>query len=123
MSDKGYSAGAINSARCSLSCLLPKQANGDTRGKSFWVSRAVRAGSLANPSRPKYPYFWDVSIVLKLFVDLGPNKMLELDVLTRKLVVLILLVTGHRGQMLVALDLDEMTQDQENKVEFILTNP
>ena len=109
LSEKGYSAGAINAARCSLSCLLPRQENGETRGRAFWVSRAVRAAGIKNPAKPKYPHFWDVAIVFNLFQMWGVNRKLSLERLTKKLVVLLLLITGQRGQMIPALSLDELT--------------
>lgn len=49
-------------------------------------------------SRPKYTEIWDVSIVLEYLQSLSPVDTLSLKELTLKLVVLILLVSGQRGQ-------------------------
>ena len=42
MSEAGYSYGAINTARCGLSVILRKSPTGETMGRRYWVSRAVR---------------------------------------------------------------------------------
>ena len=60
------------------------------------------------PPRPKYTEIWDVSIVLSYLQPLSPVDKLSLKELTLKLVVLILLVSGQRGQTVHLLSIDHM---------------
>ena len=58
-----------------------------------------------NPPKPKYDQFWDVSLVSNLFKAWCNNRHLSLKVLGCKVAILLLLVTGYRGQTIVALSL------------------
>ena len=60
------------------------------------------------PPRPKYTEIWDVSIVLSHLRSLSPVDKLSLKELTLNLVVLILLVSGQRGQTVHLLSIDHM---------------
>ncbi len=50
------------------------------------------------PSFPKYTRFWDVSLVLHDLASYFPHEQLDLKCLTFKLAILLLLLTGQRGQ-------------------------
>ena len=58
--------------------------------------------------RPKYTEIWDVSIVLSYLQSFSPVDKLFLKELTLKLLVLILLVSGQRGQTVHLLSIDHM---------------
>ena len=102
MSKDGYSYGAINAARCALSLLLPRQPSGDTVGKDYWVSRACRAAWVINP--PRLRYTRNVGKVFKCLKDWESNKRLTLKRLVMKLLILVLLTTGQRGQVALAME-------------------
>ena len=59
-------------------------------------------------ARPKYTEIWDVSIVLSYLQSFSPVDKLSLNELTLKLLVLILLVSGQRGQTVHLLSNDHM---------------
>ena len=59
--------------------------------------------------QPKYSCIWDVSKVLNYLRTLHPPDTLSLKFLTLKLLMLLLLVTGQRGQAMYLLSLDGMT--------------
>ena len=121
LSEKEKSYSTVNKARCALSLYLPRQDNGETMGKEFWVTRAVKSASDKNPGQAKHSYFWDVTVVFDLFKSWGPNSSLSLKCLVKKLVVLLLLVTGQRGQVALLMHLDKMSQDDMGVVSFALT--
>ena len=123
MSEAGYSYGAVNTARCALSVVLPKRQDGSTMGKRYWVSRAVRAAYLRNPPKPKYAEFWDIRIVLRCLKSWGSNEDMTLRRLGFKLLLLLLLVTGQRGQVARALSIKEMQEWDDGSVSFILLTP
>ena len=121
LSEEGYSSGAINCARCALSILLPRMPTGETMGAEYWVSRAVRAAWLVNPSGPKYNKFWNVGKVFKTVKEWGKNGELLLEYLVKKLLILLLLTTGQRGQVALALNIDSMEQQDDGTIVFVLT--
>lgn len=60
------------------------------------------------PPLPRYTEVWDVSIVLTHLQSFHPVDKLSLKQLTLKLIMLILLVTGQRGQTVKMLNIDYM---------------
>ena len=73
-----------------------------------FVRQFMRAVFNERPALPRYKSIWDPDIVLGFLRDLGPNDGLALLDLSRKLAVLMLLLSGQRGQTLLALNLDHM---------------
>ena len=60
------------------------------------------------PALPKYSVVWDPDIVLAYIKGLGVNRRLSILQLSRKLVILMLLQSGQRGQTLHMLDVRNM---------------
>lgn len=73
-----------------------------------------------NPPKPKYSRFWDVSLVFDMLKDWPDNNFLSLKELGFKVALLVLLITGHRGQTILALRVDKMESSKEEIV-FELT--
>ena len=104
---QGLTYSAINTARSALSSYITLE-NGACAGKHPLVSRLMKGIFQEKPPRPKYTEIWDVSIVLSYLQSLSPVDKLPLKELTLKLVVLILLVSGQRGQTVHLLSIDHM---------------
>ena len=62
---------------------------------------------------PKYSSIWDVSTILKHLTKSYPNVKLPLKDLTYKVIMLLLLVSGQRGQSIHLLDLKHMTMEDD----------
>ena len=107
LEDEGLGYGAINTARCALSVVLP-HIEGKTVGKHYLVHWFVKSVYERNPPKPRYSRFWDVSLVFKLFKNWQDNRELSLKYLGLKVAVLILLITGHRGQTILALNVENL---------------
>ena len=120
LSERNLSFGAVNAARCALSVLLPTLKNGNTMGKHYWVTRACKSAYKIRPPVPKYPTFWDVSIVFNMIKSWGKNEFMCFEMLAKKLVILILLVTGQRGQLITALLLSELIWTHKGCARFQL---
>lgn len=73
------------------------------------VSRFVKGIYETRKPQPKDKTIWDVAIVLKHLKTLDPLEELSLKDLTLKLLLLLLLATGQRGQTVYLLSLDGMT--------------
>ena len=99
--------GAINTAWSALSSYITLE-NGTCVGKHPLVSRLMKGIFQEKLPRPKYTEIWDVSIVLSYLQSFSPMDKLSLNELTLKLLVLILLVSGQRGQTVHLLSNDHM---------------
>ena len=72
------------------------------------MSRLLKGIFQSTPPSPRYSETWDVSVVLHYLQGLPPVGTLTLKELTLKLVTLILLVSGQRGQTVHLLNLSNM---------------
>lgn len=113
LDDEGLGYGAVNTARCALSVILPRE-NGISVGKTYEVHLVMRTVYACSPPKAKYERFWDVSLVFDYIRRCPSNSSLSLKDLGFKLVLLLLLTSGHRGQTIVALSLKNVhvTKDE-----------
>ena len=102
---QGLSYSSINTARSALSSIL-KLDNCDNFGTHPLVTRFMKGIYELIKPKPKYNQIWDVSQVLDYLKTLYPLEKLSLKELTQKTVMLLLLVTGQRGQFIHLLSLN-----------------
>ena len=67
----------------------------------------------SRPPTPKYNSIWDVSTVFKHQTNYYPNGTLSLKDLTFKVLMLLLLVSGQRGQSIHLLDHQHMKMEED----------
>ena len=101
----GYSA--INTARSALSAWIDLE--GVPAGQHCLVKRFVRAAFQQRPALPKNTVVWDVDLVLDYLKTLSPVKFISIKLLTHKLTMLLLLLSGQRQQTIHLLDVRNMT--------------
>ena len=106
--DNGLSYSTLNTARSAVSAVA-QLTNGNSVGSHPLVSRFLKGVYQSHTPAPKYNHIWDLSIVLKYLGTLHPVDAITLKNLTLKLLMLLLLVTGKRGQTIHMLSLDRMT--------------
>ena len=106
--NQGLSYSTINTARSAMSTIISIP-NCQTFGTHHLVKRFMKGIFEKRKPQPKYTQIWDVSIVLKYLATLKPNSSLSLKSLALKLVMLMLLVSGQRGQAIHSLSLKGMT--------------
>ena len=70
------------------------------------VSRFVKGILNKHPPLPTYVKTWDINMVLELFDHMGDNSNLSFKDLTRKLVVLLLILGARRRQPIVAIQVN-----------------
>ena len=114
--ESGVGYGAINTARCALSLVLPRD-DGHTVGEHFLIKRFCKACHEQRPPQPRYQRFWSVHKVLNWIANLGMNSELSLKLLAYKVTLLLLLVSSQRGQTILNLHVDRITWF-ENTVTF-----
>ena len=104
-SHRGYSA--LCTARSALSAviILP---NGQKFGDHPHVKQFIKAVFNTDPPKPRYTTTWDPNVITKMLKSWYPATKLNMLRLTKKIVMLILLITGQRWQILTALNMERM---------------
>lgn len=101
----GYST--LNTARSALSSILCIS-DCQNFGSHPLVVRFMKGVFETRKPKPKYDDIWDVSQVLTYLSTLHPVQELPLKDLTLKVLMLLLLVTGQRGQSIHLMNLSAM---------------
>lgn len=109
MYDEGLTYSSINTARSALSTFVTLK-DGSKVGTHPLVCRLLKGVYQQRTPLSKYNDIWDVDIVLCYLKKLSPVRSLNLKQLTLKLVMLLALVSGQRGQTIHVLNLNNMTQ-------------
>ena len=109
----GYSA--LNTARSALSAFV--KVEGVPVGQHELVIRFMKGAFKIRPALPRYNVTWDVSSVLGYLKSLAPARTLSLLKLSQKLAMLLLLLSGQRGQVLPLLDIRNMDLN-DSRVKF-----
>ena len=100
--NQGLTYSTINTARSALSLILNIDGP-HPFGSHPLVSRFLKGIYETRKPQAKYKTIWDVAIVLKHLKTLQPLDELSLKDLTLKLLLLLLLATGQRGQTIYLL--------------------
>ena len=108
----------INTARNAILAIILPQGT-TTIGSHQIISRFMKGIYRSKPPRPKCQTTWDVQPVLTYLSSLGTANNLDLKTLSLKLLMLVAVVSGQRGQSLHMLDITLMEQD-ESSFEFLL---
>ena len=115
-------ASAICTARSAISSIviLP---DGSKVGENMYVKQFIKGIKSLRPAEPRYLSTWDPDVVLDMFRldEWNPPQDLSIMQLTVKTVMLILLATFQRGQIIIALNLDRMCKT-ENEFRFKILN-
>lgn len=117
----GLSYSALNTARSALSSFIILSDNNSsyTVGNHPTVKRLLRGMFNYRPSLPRYTEIWDVSIVLRYLKTLTPGEQLDLKTLTRKLAMLLALLSAQRVQTLQYLNINHMSLAEDKVVFYI----
>ena len=105
--EKGLGYSVINTASSVLSSVLDLP-GGNTFGTHPLVTRFLKGVFELKPSLPRYTTIWDVGTVLQYLKTLHPIPELSLKTMTKKLTMLLCLLTGQRCQTLTKLDVSLM---------------
>jgi len=116
--DSGSSYSAISTARSALSAAVDLSDSPYTVGEHPLIKRFIKAAFQSRPPLSRYHTIWDVSKVLDLLKTWSPAKKLNLKLLTLKLVMLCLLVTGQRCQSVHFMDIRHMVKGLKGKSSF-----
>lgn len=107
--NRGAQYGTLNSYRSALTLILGSRISSDDI-----VSRLFKGFYRLRPPTPKYNTTWDTSIVLDYLANFYPNSEIDLEILTKKLVTLLALVTAQRVQTLQHILINNITIKTNN---------
>lgn len=102
----GYKYGSLNCCKSALSCILGSTSTNDDR-----IARFMKGVFRSRPPQPKYEYTWNVDTVLNYLSQMFPNEKLSLELLSKKLITLLAIVTAHRVQTLSKIELKNIIFD------------
>lgn len=105
--EKGMSYGSFNSLRSAISLIL-----GQDLGQNEMVKRFFRGLSNVRPPKPKYDSTWGPKVVLDYFQN-SSNEKLSSESLSKKLIILLALVTGQRLQTLSLINIKNIVFKEE----------
>ena len=94
---------------------------GKPAGQHHLVCRFLRAAQNTRPALPRYTNTWDPDVVLDYISSLGSNDNLSFIMLSRKLTVLLLLLSGQRFQTISLFDIHNMSLSS-TKVSFCVAD-
>ena len=103
----GLSYSALNMARSALSSIITL--DGVPAGQHMLVVKFMKSAFQQRPALPRNTVIWDVDIVLRYLRSLSLVKQLPLKLLTQKLTMLLLLLSGQRQQTIYLLDVRNMS--------------
>ncbi len=115
-----YSYSTLNSIRSALSTSI--NVDGKPVGQHPLVMRFMRACYNDKPALPKNSVTWDADIVLSYLRTLSPVNKLSLQLLSHKLTMLLVLLSGQRGQTIHLLNVKNMTLTKSH-VTFRIGDP
>ncbi len=101
-----YSYSTINSHRSALSSII--QLEGKPAGQHPLVVKFVKACFNKRPQLSKVSVTWDVDLVLRYVKSLSPVGTIPMQLLTHKVVILLLLLSGQRGQSVHLLNIKNL---------------
>ena len=100
---KPLSHSSFNMYRSAISLILPGNIGQDQR-----ITRFIKGIARLRPAKRRYDFIWDPQVVLNLLDTWYPNEDLSLEKLTKKLTVLLALITAHRIQTLVLIKVENI---------------
>lgn len=114
--NNGASYGTLNCFRSAIGKIKGSSLAEDSRIKGFFKGVAR-----LRPPRAKYDYTWDPKIVLEYLGKLNSVDNPSFNELSKKLVILLALVTGHRMQTLASIDIRNIIK-KDNKFEIKISD-
>ncbi len=110
--ETGIAYSTVNTIRSALSSFIMK--DGKPIGQHYLVARFMKAVQNRRPYIPKTLVVWDVNMVLKYLATVTPAHKIPISLLSKKLVLLMAILAGVRGQLLYLIDVVNMTITRES---------
>lgn len=120
----GVSHSCVATARNALSSFVKILNFQGTFGEHYLTKKFMAGVQTLRPSVPRYSGIWDIKVVFNWLRTLGENYSLSTKNITYKVILLLALLTGQRGQSLHMLDIHpDYCTIGENQIVFIQKGP
>lgn len=113
----GVQYGSLNSYRSALSLIINTKIGTDDR-----VTRLFKGFYRLRPPLPKYNVTWNPTTVLNLLENWYPHDEISIEMLTKKVVTLLALVTAHRVQTLSKINIQNIEVITDDKIIIKITD-
>lgn len=107
-SEREISYSSINVIRSAVSLITEREL-----GNHPLITRFCKGSGVLRPPRPRYDFVWDPAPIIAKLGTLYPYSSLSLEVISKKLVLLLALGTGQRVQTLASLKLSQIFLDNK----------
>ena len=115
--EEGKSYSSINTAKSAISSVCGLLKNRDI-GNEVLVKHFMRGIFTRRPNLPRYGAIWDLNTVFNYISSLPSNDELTLLTLSEKLSILLMLLSGQRGQTIHLLKLSDIHVDIDKIVTY-----
>lgn len=107
---------SLNSLRSTISLIM-----GSEIGSDPLIKRYLKGVFRSRPTKPKYNYTWNPTVVLRYINSLGKNEQLPIEILGKKLLILLALTTAHRVQTFSNIRISNIAQNG-NEIQILITD-
>ncbi|XP_011859632.1 PREDICTED: uncharacterized protein LOC105557096 [Vollenhovia emeryi] len=97
----------LNTTRSAISLISQNEI-----GNHPMIKRFCKGVSVLRPPRPRYNFVWDPAPVIAKLPSIYPYEGVSLKDITKKLILLLALATGHRAQTLSLLRISQISLDE-----------
>lgn len=104
---KTSSYSCLNTMRSAISLISQNEI-----GSHPMVKRFCKGVSVLKPPRPRYDFVWDPAPVISKLSSIYPYEGVSLKDITKKLILLLALATGHRAQTLSLLRISQISLEE-----------
>lgn len=95
---------SLNTTRSAISLISQNEI-----GSHPLIKRFCKGFAATKPPRPRYDYVWDPAPVIAKLSTIHPYNAIDLKTITKKLVILLALSTGHRAQTLSSIRISQIS--------------
>ena len=113
--NQGGRYSTICAARSALATCITVE-NVANLAEHMLIKRFVKGIFNRHPPTPKYTSIWDINIVLELFNNLPENRDMPFEQLTKKFVVLLLILSARRKHTLTCIHIDKVDISNERLI-------
>lgn len=99
---------SLNNTRSAISLISVNEIGNHSLTKRF-----CKGVGVLKPPRPRYDFVWDPAPVLEKLANIYPHETLPLNIISKKLVLLLALATGQRVQTLSLFRVSQISFDEK----------
>lgn len=112
---KSFKYGSFNNIRSALALILP-----EGLGSNILIRRYLKGISRLRPPRRKYNVTWNPQTLLSYLEKIYPNEQVSLELLTKKILALLAIITAQRFQTLSLIKVENVIFTADGGVQIFV---